>query len=71
MTPRSKDDLEPIVGGLDRQVGQTGEHVGTHVREHDALAVELRAMLDECRIVEMKGNLLLVEGGLADEEIDS
>ncbi len=37
----SKDDFEPIMRSLNLQLGQVREHVRTHVREHDAFAIEL------------------------------
>ena len=43
----SKDDFEAIVRRLDVELGYVSKHVGTHVRENDAFAFELRAMLHE------------------------
>ncbi len=43
----SKNDFKTIVRRLDRQLGQVREHVGTHVGENDAFAVEFRAVLHE------------------------
>ena len=43
----SKDDFEAIVRRLDVELGYVSKHVGTHVRENDAFALELRAMLHE------------------------
>ena len=65
----SENEFETIVRRLNVQLGQARQHVGTHVREYDPLAVELRPMLHQRCIVEVKGNPLLVEVSLADEEI--
>ena len=50
----SKDYFEAIVRRLDVELGYVSKHVGTHVRENDAFALELRAMPHERRVVEMK-----------------
>jgi hypothetical protein len=40
-TNASKDNFEPIMCSLNLKFRQTQEHVGTHVREHDAFAIDL------------------------------